>query len=73
MAVAQHHHHMHSHRQGKSTRAAYLCIMAWRSRSAAPDDVPPVDEVMVGEREDGVVPTLSVERVGITLEDLMRR
>ena len=47
--------------------------MAWRSRSAAPDDVPPVDEVMVGEREDGVVPTLSVERVGITLEDLMRR
>lgn len=53
---------------------AYLCIMAWRSRSAAPEELPPGLEAMVGEwRVVGTLSTLSVESVGITLDDLMRR
>jgi len=48
--------------------------MAWRSRSAAPDEVWPLEEVMVGDwRVLGVLPTLRVERVGMTLDDLTRR
>lgn len=43
---------------------AYLCIMAWRSRSAAPDEVPALDEAIVGCQ------WVRVDRVGIRLEDL---
>lgn len=46
--------------------AAYLCIMAWRSRSAAPAEAPPVEVAMLLVGCQWV----RVERVGITLDDL---
>jgi len=56
-------------------RGAYRCIMAWRSRSAAPEAwVEVADEAMVGDgREVGSRSTVGVERVGTRLDDLMRR
>lgn len=48
-------------------------VIACLSRSAAPDDVVPACEAMVGDwRVLGAVPTLRVERVGTRLLDLLR-
>ncbi|KAH7380659.1 hypothetical protein BKA66DRAFT_127003 [Pyrenochaeta sp. MPI-SDFR-AT-0127] len=46
--------------------AAYLCIMAWRSRSAAPEEAPPLEVAMLLVGCQWV----RVERVGMTLDDL---
>jgi hypothetical protein len=48
--------------------------MACLSRSAAPEDLPSACEAMVGEwRVEWALSMLAVERVGTTLEDLLRR
>jgi hypothetical protein len=35
--------------QNTEIECAYLCIMAWRSRSAAPDEVLPLALVILGD------------------------
>lgn len=64
--------------QQREKRAAYLCIMACRSRSAALCGLTPSVPVIFGEesgREMGVVEpverTVSVDRVGTALADLL--
>ena len=71
--------HTHQHGDGDGERGekgkqgrAYR-VIACLSRSAAPEDVVPAWEAMVGGwRVEGAVPTLRVERVGTRLLDLLR-
>ncbi|KAH8645222.1 Serine/threonine-protein kinase [Alternaria alternata] len=63
--------------QMRSLKGRHLSyrVIACRSRSAAPDEELPVVcwAMVFCWRVEGAVPTLSVERVGTTLLDLLRR
>jgi hypothetical protein len=65
------------HDGGAMSRGSAYRVMACLSRSAAPEEVPGwLCEAMVVVlvwRVEGAVPTLSVERVGTRLLDLLRR
>jgi hypothetical protein len=42
-------HHLRAARKHRNRVHAYFCIMAWRSRSAAPDEVLPLELVILGD------------------------
>lgn len=63
-------------RADRQAGAAYFwCIMAWRSRSAAAEGVPPlVEDILGGMRAEGLsCRALRVDSVGTALADLLDR